>query len=499
MSAAVFKTLSVRVATRVLMALLLSAAAQPAAAERSCGWLVQASGDQLNVLYPDKTATYWGAFAPIPDGAHVEISGTFPYARYMALTVYNIPQFLTIDHLHDAQILPDAGNSNPFVAGADRRATDRRYTVRIVNEPVPQGPRPPNTLYNATADGSRSSVALRMTSFMLRIYQGELGTDETGGVPLPDIAVVLASGERLSYPPCPDTRLPDLGIWELLAAAGLGFPLPVPESDLWGDNPPVWDRFVPFGLFDNVDNAYIYTTFTPDHGEVVAFRGRAPTYVPTRNGEQRMGGGTQVRYWSVCTNLRTTQFLDCAADDQIPLDAQGNYTIVVSTAASRPRNATTDCGYAWLPGGPLNQTVLALRHMLPAPDFAEAVQNTSVGVVEPVLGDYYPRGTYYATTLDFEKLGCAAAAAQASRGQSTAGGGALSCDALAILLAALLIAASRSRPSATLEATLPDGRDLTVAGLPIDAVVEVDVRSGGVRSLRAAVIQLDSASGEPQP
>jgi hypothetical protein len=101
-------------------------------------------------------------------------------------------------------------------------------------------------------------------------------------------------------------------------------------------------------------------------------------------------------------------FYDCVRDDHVPLDSQGDYTIVVSTAANRPANATAACGVAWLPAGPLPQTVLILRNMLPAPGFSAAVQHAAPGTERATMGPYYPVGRYYASVADFERRGCPA-------------------------------------------------------------------------------------------
>jgi len=60
----------------------------------------------------------------------------------------------------------------------------------------------------------------------------------------------------------------------------------------------------------------------------------------------------------------------------------------------------------WLPAGALPSTLLILRNMLPDPSFAQAIQNTEPGTEEQTMGSYYPRGKYYATTADYERLGC---------------------------------------------------------------------------------------------
>lgn len=422
--------------TLTLAALAFAALPSTAAAQRSCGWTVQVSGDQANVLFPDDAATYWTGRVPMPAGSHVEIKGRFPYARYTSLTTYN-GQYQSIDGIHDAQIVPDAGSSNPYVAGADRTVAKRSYTVKIVNARIPAGGRAPNTLYIENADGSKSNRTTGTASFVLRIYEGDEGKGRTGGVPLPDISLVLATGRRITFPQCPDTRLPDLGLTQTLAAAGPGSSVPASGPGLGGTNPPAWRKFTNFatsavrlgldnavtggiadavapttdgalpsgGFAENPDNKYVSALYSRDYGQVLEVRAKAPSFPRTREGQPVMGTG-QVRYWSLCSNSQTTAFYGCKQDDQVPLDADGFYTFVVSTAAARPRNATEACGRAWLPAGPVPQSILILRNMLPAPAFAEAIQNAEPGAEAQTMGAYYPRGTYFATTADYEAKGC---------------------------------------------------------------------------------------------
>jgi hypothetical protein len=184
----------------------------------------------------------------------------------------------------------------------------------------------------------------------------------------------------------------------------------VAASVLWTnqvDGTPAEQSLPSGGFGDNPDNKYMGTQFTQDYGAVLAFRGKAPTTPRTFDGQTRMGTG-QLRYWSLCTNAQTTAYYACHQDDQVPVDRRGYYTIAISTAAARPRNATESCGVSWLPAGPWRQSLLILRNMLPAPTFAQAIQNAQPGTEQQTLGEYYPRGTYYRTTADFEKLGCPA-------------------------------------------------------------------------------------------
>jgi hypothetical protein len=366
---------------------------------------------------------------PIPRGGHIEIAGQFPHARYTSLITYNA-QTQAIDGIHDTQIEPDPGSSNPFLPGASRTVTRRSYTVRIVNARIPVAGRAQNTLYTENADGSKSSKDESLAIFILRIYVPDLGDDIDGGVPLPRVSVVTSGGKRTTVADCPDV-IPDTGANETLAASGTATPLPslpVSASLVWrkytnlathdaaiyGAGTPIPAAVMPRtdqvvgsgGFWENIDNKYIYAQMYQTLGQVLVLHAKAPTTPHTFAGERQMGTG-QLRYWSVCAeNPQTTQFFGCAHDEQIPLDRHGYYTIVISTAAARPSNATLACGVAWIPAGPLKRTELLMRNMLPSPGFKQAIQNVRVGHEQQDMGAYYPAGRYYASALDFEHTGC---------------------------------------------------------------------------------------------
>ena len=98
----------------------------------------------------------------------------------------------------------------------------------------------------------------------------------------------------------------------------------------------------------------------------------------------------------------------------------GFFTIVTSKPEDRPDNANGDCGVGYLPwpdkgdgfsfsegrSDDPNSAFLLLRNMLPADDFEEAIQNTSVaGDEAEVMGEYLPRASYM-SRAEFEGLGC---------------------------------------------------------------------------------------------
>jgi hypothetical protein len=141
------------------------------------------------------------------------------------------------------------------------------------------------------------------------------------------------------------------------------------------------------GSIPNLDNQYIRTILNRKLGKVFVLRGKAPTTPKTAGGDAKMGTG-DLRYWSFCSNqgFANTRVNECVHDENVPVGPDGYYTIVVSRAADRPRNAIPQCGIAWLPmaddgDGAVDAdvTVLQLRHMLGAGAFKNAVQNRQGG------------------------------------------------------------------------------------------------------------------------
>jgi len=146
---------------------------------------------------------------------------------------------------------------------------------------------------------------------------------------------------------------------------------------------------------------------------VLVLQGTMPRVTATRSGRARVQAG-DLRYWSLCNYEAYTQRASaCVYDEQVPLDAKRRYTVVVSRAADRPRNARAECGVAWIDWGEAgdgaghdDDGMLFLRNMLPSPGFTHAVQNTHTpGDEAAVLGDYLPRADY-TDTAGFEQRGC---------------------------------------------------------------------------------------------
>lgn len=434
------------VGTWMAAVMLLASLAYPtdataASADRTCELALGYNDPSIrNVGFPDQAAGYWVAtYAALP-GTRMRVEGEFPHARYISFNSYDAAG-RPIDSLNDAALVPEPGSTNPFLAGADRTAAERSYTatVEFTRQPAQ---RERNTLYAGEGQDGAPNLA---GTLLYRLYLPDEGTDDLGGVGLPRLTLETAGGgdQPVELVDCRDLTFPRAGLTDEIAATEA----PVRTGLTWpGYDPPVWRRFVNLpmayadlardnphadrtplgqilgrlpiasaggsgGFFSNRDNDYIYTTVSRNWGDVLVLEGRAPTYPDTRGGAPSVPAQTQLRYFSLCHNeIAATRWISCVSDDEIAVDARGNYRIAISTSAKRPANARAECGVTWLPWGPSEEGVVIMRHMLPDAGFGSAIQRipreTTAEEIAEILGPYYPAGRYVRDRAAFEAEGC---------------------------------------------------------------------------------------------
>ena len=157
---------------------------------------------------------------------------------------------------------------------------------------------------------------------------------------------------------------------------------------------------------------YLVTFLSRKFGPVYVMHGKMPAFPNTFSGGDGRGlkamPDYQTVYWSLvsCEAPPSGRIVDGVADMQVPLDRQGNYTIVVSRPEDRPKNATLENGVAWVewsPRGegvdsPQNRTdygMLMLRVMAGNRAWAQSPNHvTKPGEEEAVIGPYLPKGEY---------------------------------------------------------------------------------------------------------
>lgn len=413
--------------------------------QHDCFWMGPVYAGTFNIAYPDGGAVYWATVFAMPKDApdaYLEIAGTFPKARYMSLHSYT-EGGAPYDHVMDVDISPDAGSENPYLSGT--YGEDMAYTLRVMQGGAPEQ-RPPNTLYLGPADKVDRSPLL------LRHYIPETGEDLTGGAGLTAVTLVMGDGKRLTGQaacdamgsPAPDDPERIL-ISPALAQEDFDAALAKPEvaKNYLETKKENWDVFwdprinvmalmspklqevmktaanvglisKTSGFYANLDNQYVSLSLNDDFGEVIVLEAQMPR-TPATGADMGTPDAYDLRYWSLCSNesLVTTRFSDCIYDSQVTLDKDRSYTIVVSKAANRPENATSECGVSWLDFGDAGDgaghpqiTALLLRNMAPNPDFGAAVQDIpGPGHEAATMGPYLPAPNYMSKAA-FEARGC---------------------------------------------------------------------------------------------
>lgn len=418
------------------------------------GKLVGALPIQLGNLYPDQGATYFVGAFHMPKGSSLTICGEYGHQRYFSYTVaaqLGNGQLGNGDFLRDDQIEPYGDSVNPFLPGVDRYATPRKFVLQVVQGQKPTDPAP-NTLYT---DSESESAQVHLA---IRNYIPDAGYDGTGNAELqqdnvyglPEVILNLPgnktlTGERMAKvlraSKARETSGFSRDTWLWLVRNSLDpVNAPAPRQPafqrFWNTGYSVPGAFIPDpemrvrlfpvtgagGFANNPDTIYLTETFSLDFGEVVVIKGKMPTFPRTRHRQKEWRPDPQVRYWSITAGTAPPDGIGWGTvfDEEVPLDNDGNYTVVMSWPENRPGNATKENGVAWLDfgGGEGHFTgartwvnFVYIRYMAPNPDWQQSPANIPMPTQKcPVpqdaatMQEYYPRASY-TTKAAFEALG----------------------------------------------------------------------------------------------
>ena len=399
---------------------------------RSCFWRYgpHSADPYINLAYPDASVFYWAAAFTIPDGAKMELIGDFAHARYQSFISYD-ERGRPVESLADYLMAPQAGSVNPYRASTNRNAENRAYSVELINTA------PASERVIGAYDSESVSNVLHAPSYadgqqvvLYRIYLPDEGKWPNGGAALPEPRIVLSDGSiAMGQEACDALKtaqplmvagdavgIPAVKYRELITQPGKPDTWPAKVNSEWFiqlDRASLLGIYTgeinedarrsEGGFYPNLDNHYIRTIVNRKHGKVFMVRGKMPETPKTYQGND-YSSEAQLRYWSICSNqgFANTRVNDCLFDEEIPLDANGFYTVLVSRAEDRPRNAIKRCGLAWLPmaddgDGMFDDdvTVVQIREMLAAPDYVHAIKRvTSQADLSATLGPYMPRTRY---------------------------------------------------------------------------------------------------------
>lgn len=390
----------------------------------TCAWSRKAGVTAANLYWPDSSAVYWSTVYPVDDDLRITVTGVFPDARYMSFNVYdeNTAEFRyndIVSGLPDYRIKADDRGLNPWRRPGEAGG---RFTVTVRPDAEPGQE---NTLPLAPSGVPAGAKA----SLIFRVY---LPTGGDSTIELPTITLTQGgvsttlprctsgsggSGSATSAGQVVSTAAGSTAAGQ--AAAGqtaigqtasgqAAFPaagLPRPAGARVFARTSEVSQLAP-----NADNGYLGAWITPPGpDEVVLIRGRAPRAVSGTHPTPWPRLLTDVRYWSMCTNLGGVQKpvvvnrlsdgrvnYGCRYNDETTVDQTGHYTFVLGTEEQRAKIEAME-KVTFLPfsaAQPHAPHMVLLRNLLPTPTFPSAIQNVPVDSTPDdtaaIMGPYYP-------------------------------------------------------------------------------------------------------------
>jgi hypothetical protein len=323
------------------------------------GW-VSDSVRSLDIFNPDADSVYFIDGYGTENGARTVIHGRVPDARYWSFTGYPVPSKTARVHVHDTNIRQSRGS----------------YTVTL------------STSCAGVRGTCLATGAGHVGILVMRLYVPvDITTTDTGGVPLPTVHYLSTTGRRLTLTQSSGTSavgtLLDLlraKQGTLPAALTKSYPpaAPVPTPVL--APPPLALVAAATGPFANPDNDYEHLSYTTTRGDLVV-TADAPTYrsspsAADNNLARSAPASSQVRYWSLCIDLKGGYTGACLRDQQIRI-LNGSRRFVVVVAPTCPVAGYANC----LDAGPepLQRTLL-YRNLLPSPRFARVAFTGAYGL-----------------------------------------------------------------------------------------------------------------------
>ena len=326
---------------------------------RQCGWPIAYPGEG-NYAYPDTNAAYFVQAAILDPGDRIVISGVHPKARYWSMQTYRFSDSTLLDAVNDVT-----------VKSTGKGAT-ARWTLSVVPPTEDKG-RDPNVL---TAAGAFDGVTFgsNITVIMMRVYVSHT-TTESGG-PLPSVTLISGKGKAAKA-----TKL------ARCTPAQVGPPENRPVLEPAVGASARFARGAAERFYPSADTAYLAAEQEYAADSIVVVTGKAPRI------------RKDVRYWSLCqnVNLGDLPVVDCLRDEQIHIDAEGNYRIAVASTeqiSQQERDDYPDVDFLdW--GAPIDgsyaNAFLLFRNVLPHRTFAGAVSRVPVGAfADEHIGSYAP-------------------------------------------------------------------------------------------------------------
>lgn len=169
----------------------------------------------------------------------------------------------------------------------------------------------------------------------------------------------------------------------------------------------------PPGNDEHTSNHHIYNTYLTGAanlgpGQFLVFHAKAPQTPRTLNGNDIMGSSAQLRYWNMTLQTGTPTKLTPVinvTDEQVTVDKNGYYTIVIGRKEDRPANLNKKMTWRdWPVSSVLSVSMRFLSTQVPVWEHAPQLVSWEEGdycsfdknpqAVKARMGEYFPVGRY---------------------------------------------------------------------------------------------------------
>lgn len=322
---------------------------------------------------------------PVEPGGKVRLRGQYPKSRYFAYHP-NDQDLNNLPTLRDRDLEPDEGSVNPF-RELPLPGSKNYYTAWLVFSDVPENPAPNTRYVGLKKNGGTNRYLMNL----LRLYATDEGNGaNSGSVPLPEVTIFDADGEVTHHFEECDLYAPENPV----LATEMRFPV-LPIADHRAANPPAWNTSsnfdAPSDTLANADVQYLSTAYSERFGELFVVRAKHLTAPDTRGGEPHSVAGKDVRFYTLCNyNIWAGSAVNCILDNDLLVDKDGFYTLVISRDADRPANLEAQSA-TWMDWGPYLDGQLSWRFVFRENPIAVAIAQAHDGQgVEQQYRDYVP-------------------------------------------------------------------------------------------------------------
>jgi hypothetical protein len=329
-----------------------------------------AGNDPTLLYYPDQQAVYFRYGWENKPGLNLVIKGKMPEARYFSFNLYNDNTKSSIAALADYEIKPDEGDNSSYTIYIMRAPDAAAYSNVII---LPD--------------------SIKIASVFLRYYvaRGNIYANK----PLPIISMLENGVSKSPIPSIPISSMKPEDMAKLKSqimanpklisrkerkvlaskSASLQEKEPIISKVL---TVPVFKHFTnpeaigaynfnPGGNYPNKDNHYILMPVVRSGKDVLVARFKAPGFA-TQLGDTSQ----QVRYFSLSQGNEYTNTSVTLYDEQLRVSPDGFIYVVVANDSKELRTKVEGMGINFMPWNYKDRLVLILRHMLPAPTFAQS-------------------------------------------------------------------------------------------------------------------------------